>query len=215
MRNPHHQNPRLPPIEHSIRVARDGSDSAIGQLLDHYRGYLMRVAADELTADLVAKMAPSDLVQETCLQATRDFPNFEGWSEAELRGWLRKILLNNLRDLQRRYWGTCKRDISRELHPGDSGLSGQGLAGLPCPAPSPSELVSSSETRRAVDSALAGLSPEHRLVVQLRNFDLLPFDEIGRRLQRTSEAARKLWVRAIEKLSVELNGNDHHERSRS
>jgi RNA polymerase sigma-70 factor (ECF subfamily) len=175
----------------------------------------MRVAADELSAELVAKMAPSDLVQETCLQATRDFPAFEGATEQELRSWLRQILLNNLRDLQRRFWGTRKRDISREIHTGDSSLNGQGLASLPCPAPSPSEVVVSSETRQAVDSALAGLSPEHRLVVQLRNFELLPFDEIGRQLQRTSEAARKLWVRAIEKLSVELNGHDHHERSRS
>ena len=75
----------------------------------------MHVAADELTADLVAKMAPSDLVQETCLQATRDFPNFEGWSEAELRGWLRKILLNNLPRPPASLLGNSQRDICQSF----------------------------------------------------------------------------------------------------
>jgi RNA polymerase sigma-70 factor (ECF subfamily) len=82
----------------SIRAARDGSESAVGQLLHHYRGYMLSLANDEISVDLVIKVAPSDLVQETCLQAARDFPCFEGATEAELRAWLRQIL-SNLLDL--------------------------------------------------------------------------------------------------------------------
>lgn len=86
----------------------------MGQLLEHYRGYILSLANDELDVDLVARVAPSDLVQETCLQAARDFPNFEGSTEAELRTWLRRILLNNLGDLRRRFLGTQKRGSAQE-----------------------------------------------------------------------------------------------------
>jgi DNA-directed RNA polymerase specialized sigma24 family protein len=38
-------------------------------------------------------------------------------------------------------------------------------------------------------------------VVRWRNDDRLPFEEIGRRLGSSEEAARKVWVRALEQLA--------------
>ncbi len=72
-------------VEASICSARDGSFSAVGKLLDYYRGYLLTIANGELSSDLVQKVAPSDLVQETCYQATRRFPQFQGKTDGELK----------------------------------------------------------------------------------------------------------------------------------
>jgi DNA-directed RNA polymerase specialized sigma24 family protein len=47
-------------------------------------------------------------------------------------------------------------------------------------------------------------------VVVLRNWDRLPFEEIAVRMERTAEAARKLWSRAIVRLQQELEGVDEH-----
>src|SRR4051812_46159075 len=62
----------------SIRRARAGSHEALGQLLDGCRGYLLRIARDELDPRLQAKGGASDLVQETFLEAQRDFAAFTG-----------------------------------------------------------------------------------------------------------------------------------------
>src|SRR5690242_11512207 len=85
-------------VERSIISARQGSFTALGQLLDHYRDYLLRVASDQLQSDLAPKLGASDIVQETFLDAARAFPNFVGGTDGELRAWLRQILLNKLRD---------------------------------------------------------------------------------------------------------------------
>jgi RNA polymerase sigma-70 factor, ECF subfamily len=44
------------------------------------------------------------------------------------------------------------------------------------------------------------LPPDDQAVVLLRHFDCLSFEEIGRRLDRSPDAARKLWGRAIVRL---------------
>ena len=68
----------------SLADARAGSREALGRALDACRGYLLLVAQGELAPDLRAKGGASDLVQETLLEAYRDFALFHGGSEGEL-----------------------------------------------------------------------------------------------------------------------------------
>ena len=62
----------------SLAAARAGSAEALGRLFQQFRPYLLAIAAAELDADLTAKVAPSDLVQETFLEGQRDFAAFRG-----------------------------------------------------------------------------------------------------------------------------------------
>src|SRR5262245_35621598 len=94
-----------------LSAARSGSREALGELLEGCRGYLLMVARDKLDADLRAKEGPSDLVQETFLEAKRDFGQFQGASEAELLAWLRRVLLNNVANFTRRYRTAGKRTV--------------------------------------------------------------------------------------------------------
>jgi RNA polymerase sigma-70 factor (ECF subfamily) len=191
-------------IEKSIVSARDGSFTALGQLLDHYRDYLLQVANDELRSDLVAKVAPSDLVQETFLQAARRFPAFRGQSEPELRAWLRQILINKLHDANRHYCDRQKREISREVSlDGDSGHAAQ-LADLEHQSAQPREKLIQLERSARVRAAIAKLPESYRQVIELRHFERLSLQEIAERMGRSPEAARKLWCRAVEKLISEL-----------
>jgi hypothetical protein len=41
-------------------------------------------------------------------------------------------------------------------------------------------------------------------VIELRNRERLTFAEVGQRMGRSAEAARKLWARAIELLRKEM-----------
>src|SRR4051794_17242378 len=102
-----------------LRQARAGSAEAMGQVLEACRPYLLLVANEHLGAGLQAKVGPSDVVQDTFLEAQRDFSGFRGDDAHELVAWLRRILLNNLGNVARHYRGTGKRDLAREVPLGE------------------------------------------------------------------------------------------------
>ena len=58
-----------------------GDAEALGRLLQLYRNYLQIMARSLIGPDLRAHVAPSDVVQETYLEAHRDFARFLGTAE--------------------------------------------------------------------------------------------------------------------------------------
>jgi RNA polymerase sigma-70 factor (ECF subfamily) len=61
------------------------------------------------------------------------------------------------------------------------------------------------EQDEALQAALGRLPADYRQVITLRYHEQLSFEEIGRLLQRSPDAARKLWARAVERLQEELD----------
>jgi RNA polymerase sigma-70 factor (ECF subfamily) len=177
----------------------------MGQVLAACRNYLLAIASQELDPDLQAKGGASDLVQETLLRAVRGFAGFQGDTEAELLAWLRRMLLNHLADFARLYRATGKRQVAREIGLAAGDSSGPGGAELSADISSPSSQAVRHEQTDAVDKAMKRLPEEYRRVLLLRYQDERSFDEIGRLMDRTANAARKLWLRAVERLQHELN----------
>ena len=105
--------PGLPTNDLLVR-ARAGDDGARGQLLETYRNYLTLLARVQLGQHLQGKVDPSDVVQEAFLEAHRDFQQFRGQTEAELLGWLRRVLATSLADQVRHHRGTLRRDLRLE-----------------------------------------------------------------------------------------------------
>src|SRR4051812_35536174 len=104
----------VPDAAQWLTAAQAGSRDALGQALEACRGYLLLIAQQELDPELQAKGSASDLVQQTFLEAQRDFAGFQGATQEALQAWMRRLLLNNLanfrRDLHR-----DKRRVSREV----------------------------------------------------------------------------------------------------
>jgi RNA polymerase sigma-70 factor, ECF subfamily len=197
-------NPTVPPSNAALSgllvAARDGRPSDVWALLDLYRGYLTRLAAARIPPGLRAKAGPSDLVQDTLLEAHRDLAGFRGQTEAEWLGWLRRILLHNLGNFERRYFGTVMRQAGRETSLADAPTA----AAVADPGPSPSSVLVARERQAGVDAVLDRLPADYRDVVVWHHRHGLSFDEIGRRLGRTADAARRLWTRAIDRLQQHL-----------
>jgi RNA polymerase sigma-70 factor, ECF subfamily len=189
-----------------LAAARAGSREALGQVLDTFRGYLLLVADRELDANLRAKGGASDLVQETFLEAQRDFAGFHGDSADELRAWLRRLLLNNVANFTRQYRTRAKRDVGREVSLEAGNSSHERGASLATATPSPSGQAMVHEQAEALAQAIARLPPDYRRVLALRHEEQLTFEEIGQRMQRTANAARMLWLRAVERLQEETGG---------
>lgn len=180
------------------------SPGAIGHLLEACRGYLLVVAGEELASDVRVKMANSDLVQQTLVEAYQGFGGFRGATAGELLAWLRRVLLNNVVDTTRGFRATEKRALHREVSLEADG-SYEGLVrGLVAADPSPSMQAIATEERERLFRSLAMLSEKDQQIVRLRNWEQLPFAEIGRQLETTEEAARKLWTRAVRRLAREL-----------
>ena len=191
-------------IAPQLATVRAGSTEALGQVLQLARQYLLGVANGELQAQVQAKAGASDLVQETFLEAQRIFHRFQGQTARELVGWLRGILLNKLAEVHRRYQGTDKRMVDREVsldQAGDSRVASDPQAATP----SPSSVVSLQEQTEAVRQALARLPEHYRQVIVWRQWEELAFEEIGARLHKSADAVRMLWWRAVERLQQELD----------
>lgn len=188
-----------------LRQVRDGEDRQLGGLLELYRNYLSLLATAQLDRKLRGRVSASDLVQETMLEAHRDFHQFRGTTEPEFIGWLRRILVNNLARVIEMHVLAEKRDVRREVSIEQLNAAVErstiqlGLAFADREA-SPSGKL--EEHERAVDLAnqLSRLTPEHREVLVLRNLQSLPFKEVALRMDRSVPAAKMLWMRAIKKL---------------
>ncbi len=174
-------------ITELIQRCRQGEPTARETLLGGYRSYLHILAAGQLGRHLRAKCDPSDLVQQTLLEAHHDFASFQGEQEAELLAWLRRILAHNLLNEARRY-AAQQRDATRELSLDQmqAGLAHSSLALIRCLAdagPSPSSIAQRRERAVLLANALAELPEDYRTVLLLRVFEELPAEEVARRME--------------------------------
>ena len=183
-------------------LARSGNRVALGQLLDVYRQYLYFLARVQIDREMQGKIGASDVVQETYLEAHRDFSQFRGGSVAELVGWLRQILARNLSNQIRWYRGTRRRDVRLERGIA-AGVehSSEGLgAYLVAAGKSPSQAATQHEAGVILAEALGRLPADYREVLILRNLEELTFPEVAQRMDRSVDSVRKLWARALARL---------------
>ncbi len=189
--------------DHLLAQARMGCSDSLGELLQAYRTHLQMLANGQLAGRLRARVNPSDIVQETFLRASRHFEDFAGTTEPEFAGWVRGILRRCLLEAVQKEIAARKRSLACEvsLQAADSqAFAGQGS--------SPSAGASRKELADAISRRLAQLPPDYQQVLILRHWEGLPFNEVARRMGRTSGAVRVLWLRALEKLRAQAVPGD-------
>jgi len=173
-----------------LEAARRGCQESLGRLLQQCRPYLLPAASRRLGGDLRTRLSASDLVQETFLRAADRFASFRGQSEAELRAWLRRLLLNRLAD-------EAARQRRRPAVP----LAGRDPEADAGP---PSAALIRREVSEAMDRELAQLPAARREVVLLCHRGDLTWAQIGARVGRSAAAARVLYGRAVKQLARAL-----------
>jgi len=190
-----------PELRDLIGRARAGSVDARNELIESVREYLLLIANREFDRELQAKVGPSDLVQSALFQAEQNLDGFRGESGAQLLAWLKQILRNEMAMAHRAYLQSEKRDVRREVTTTPDSRTVLPLADA---AHTPGTEASMHEEALAVREAMARLSPDYRTAIVLRNWERLSFEEIGERMDRTPNAAKKLWARAVQQLEKEL-----------
>lgn len=185
-----------------IADAKREGEQAWGRLLELYRNYLSLLARMEVGQRLQRKLDASDLVQETFLDAHRNFASFEGRTEAQFLAWLRTILAGKVANTIRHYVGTQGRDIRLEQELSASfDLSALRLDKLATASvASPSQQAIRREQSVLMADMLQRLPEDYREVILLRHWEELSFPDIARRMKRTVDSVEKLWVRALARL---------------
>ncbi|MCI0334624.1 MAG: sigma-70 family RNA polymerase sigma factor [Planctomycetes bacterium] len=187
-----------------FKAARDGQSSAIDQLLEAYRPLLLKLANDQLDPELRQKAAASDLVQNSLIKATLAFPTCQFDKVQDVVSWLQEILANEIVTAHRRYRKAKKRDARRE-RPINSAHSRMWIDYLAIHARTDDSVtLSRQDDITRVRVALDCLPPHYRQVITWRIVDGLKFGRIAVKLDRTEDAVRMLWNRAMRRLKSEL-----------
>ena len=193
-------------FQNRVDRARAGDRTSLGQLLDSYQNYLNLLAKIEIGRRLQGKVDASDIVQETFLEAHRQFPSFQGNAEPQLTKWLRTILAGTMANVVRRYAGTQARDLrlERQLVVDLDQSTGALEQLLVDRHSSPSQQLMRGEQSLLVASAMSRLPDDYQTVLVFRHMEGLTFPQIAERMGRSVDSVEKLWLRGLTRLKKEF-----------
>ena len=179
-----------------VHAARDGCDDALSEIIARLQGYLLLIANGQMRENLQAKFGASDIVQNSLLDAHAGIDEFKGSTEAEMRAWLKQIVMHNLADEGRRYTGTQSRNVNRErsLEMMSTPLKSNG-SGI-------RKAIQSEADKQKLARAVNRLNGRQQRVVEGRHRFGYSYTEIANQLGITEVAARKIWSRALEQLKA-------------
>jgi len=182
---------------------------AQAERLERFRDYLRLLARLQLDPRLRGKIDPSDVVQQTFLQAHRAWRQFRGRGDAELAAWLRQILAHNLAHAVRDF-GRARRDVGleRSLEVALESSSLRLEAWLVTDQPSPSEQADRNEQLLRLAEALADLPDAQQQALVLHYWQGQPVAEVARRLGRSPAAVAGLLKRGLRRLRGRLKDRE-------
>src|SRR5262249_25570692 len=156
---------------------RAGDRPAFDRLFARHRSYLHQFVSVCLDPKLLARVDPSDLVQEAQLEAVRRIDAYLARPAMPFRLWLRQLARDRLLKARRHHLPPARRSVRREVPlPDRSSL--QFAQRLLAAGPSPGQQLDRKELARRVRQGLAALADADREVLLLRNFEGLSYEEI-------------------------------------
>jgi RNA polymerase sigma-70 factor (ECF subfamily) len=187
-----------------IQRAAGGDQNAWRSLVEQYHDRLRRMVVLRLDHRLQGRLDPSDVLQETYLEAARHLADYLRNPVLPFFLWLRQLAGNRLFKLHRHHLAAQARDAGREvpLYGGSwpkasSAVLAAQLLGREC---RPSEAALRAELKRRLQEALDLMDPLDREALVLRHFEQLTTAEVARVLGSSQAAAGKRHLRALLRL---------------
>lgn len=152
---------------------------------------------------LLARLDPSDVVQEAMAEAYRELPDYLERRPCPFYPWLRQIAWQRLIDLHRRHVQAQRRSVTREaqwsmtLSDASTMLLANQLAAS---GTSVGGRMVREELLVRMRRALEQLDPRDREIVELRHLEQLSLKEAAEVLGISHGAARTRYCRAVQRL---------------
>jgi RNA polymerase sigma-70 factor (ECF subfamily) len=182
-----------------LQQVRAGDRLAFEQLFTRHRPFLRQVIELRLDVRLRARVDPSDVVQETQLEAFRRLPDYLERRPMPFRLWLRKTACERLLMVQRQHLGAARRAVGREV-PLPDASSLQLAQQLLASGSTPSQRLEREELADRVRQVVARLPEADREIILLRNLEMLSNQEVAHLLQIDPATASQRYGRALLRL---------------
>jgi RNA polymerase sigma-70 factor (ECF subfamily) len=169
--------------------------------LERYRHYLELLARLHLQPRFRSKLGASDIVQQAMLKAVQNLGDYRGHSEAELAGWLRRILTNTLVDAVRGL-DAAKRGVALEcsLEAALAQSSARLEALLQASPTSPSQELMRHDQLVQLSAALALLPEDQRQALELHYLQGCTVAAVAEQMERTERSVAGLVRRGLQRL---------------
>jgi RNA polymerase sigma factor (sigma-70 family) len=175
-----------------ITRAREGDSDALNDLCARYLPRLTRWAHGRLPAGARGAIDTHDIVQETLAHVVQRLPAFEPRHEGAFQGYVRRALLNRIRDEARRIGRKAPPEPLEGDHPADS--------------PSPLEEAIGRQAVEVYEAAMARLRENDRQAIIGRIELGLPYAELAPLLGKPTVSAAHMAVsRALLRLAKEMS----------
>jgi RNA polymerase sigma-70 factor, ECF subfamily len=177
-------------------------DEQINQELARFKAYLETLARVQIDARLRAAFGFSDVVQQTLVKAFEAIDDLRRMDEAGQRRYLRRMLLNRLKDLVRYATAEIRdRRLQRSLEASAEQSSLRLANALALEGSTPDVRLIREEREAALLDALSRLPEREREALVLQKFQNWKLDEIAAHLGCTSGAVAGLHARALRRLA--------------
>jgi RNA polymerase sigma-70 factor (ECF subfamily) len=186
-----------------LSASQAGDESAWRRLQEMYSRRVRRMVELRMDPRLRARVDPSDVIQESFLDAWRRLDEYVRERPMPFFLWLRFLTGQRLISLHRHHFGAQKRDPGREhgRHYSGPGMSSVSLARrLFSDGTSPSQAAVRAEEVEQLRIALDVLDEEARELLGLRHFEHLSNAEAALVLNINESTASTRYLRAIRKL---------------
>jgi RNA polymerase sigma-70 factor (ECF subfamily) len=193
-----------PTIRTWLAQAIGGDPLAVQKLILIHHGRLRAAAARRIAPDLRGKLEPEDVLQQVYVDVVRRIGEFEYRGPDSFLHWLKGILEAKLIDMHRHYHAAA-RDMRREVAPGEQPSGYEALAAhAAIDSVTPSRVVAREEAESLLMAALAGLSEDHRRVLELRYLKGHQLADIAASMGRSPAAVQMLCGRAMRQLRAAI-----------
>jgi RNA polymerase sigma-70 factor (ECF subfamily) len=196
-----------------IRLLREeprGDPKRFGALLEQYRPRLRRMVALRIDPRLHGRIDPSDVIQETYLEASTRLAEYLHKPTMPFFLWLRFLAGQKLITLHRHHLGRQMRAAGREVALYRGRLPEASSAALAAHLlgheTRPSEAAIRAELKIRLQEALNTMDPLDREILALRHFEQLSLAEAAQVLGLTESGACRRHLRALKRLKEILSG---------
>jgi RNA polymerase sigma-70 factor (ECF subfamily) len=195
-----------PDTEELLRRSADGDGTARQELLARHRGRLRQMIAVRLDRRLLARLDPSDVVQEVLVEAHEKLDDYLQQPPLPFYPWLRQRAWQRLLKIHEHHHAQ-KRNVR---HEGPEVLAlpeeslGELAERLATSGTSPSKHVIREEQRQRVREALGRLGKRDREVLVLRYLEQLSLAELADVVGTTEGAVKTRHARALLRLQALL-----------
>ena len=182
----------------SLAADCEHTDTFDAQLLRH-QSFLRLLACAEIVPSLRKRIEPSDIVQQTLLEAHDRRDQFRGQTDAEMAQWLRQILQHNIVDSLRALQ-TQKRDIAREQRQTELNKTSLRLDNLLDSYSTPSQHAIRSEQLLRLSESIFQLPQDQREAIIQHHLRGKKLAQISTEWHRSEASIAGLLQRGLRKL---------------